>query len=100
MELLFVALGGAILGLVARYTLPGRSTQGGALVPAIGTAAAALIWVGLTWLGWAYDGGWIWVLSLSLAAVVAGGSQLLLARSRNRADAGLLHEYTSQGVPA
>lgn len=100
MELLFVALGGAILGLVARYTLPGRSTQGSVLVPAIGTAVAALIWVGLTWLGWAYDGGWIWVLSLSLAAMVAAGSQLLLARSRNRTDARLLHEYASKGVPA
>ena len=100
MELLFAALAGAVLGLIARYTLPGRSTQGPLLVPTIGTAVAALIWVGLTWLGWAYDGGWIWVVSLTVAALVAAGSQLTLARARNNRDARLMHEYTVNGVPA
>ncbi|MFO7690702.1 MAG: hypothetical protein R6W83_09165 [Cryobacterium sp.] len=99
MELLFVALGGAILGLLARYTLPGRSTQGAVLVPAIGTAMAALVWVGLTWLGWAYDAGWIWVLSLVVAALVAAASQLAVARSRINEDARLLRDYTANGVP-
>ena len=41
MELLFVALGGAILGLGARYLLPGRHTHGSVLVPAIGVIAAS-----------------------------------------------------------
>ena len=41
MELLFVVLGGAILGLAARYSLPRRHTYGSALVPAIGAGVAA-----------------------------------------------------------
>ena len=36
MELLFVALGGAIIGLGARYLLPHRHTHGAVLMPAIG----------------------------------------------------------------
>jgi len=67
MELLFVVLGGAILGLAARYSLPRRHTYGSALVPAVGAGVAAVVWVALTWLGWAWDGGWIWVVSLVAA---------------------------------
>jgi hypothetical protein len=41
MELLFVTLGGVILGLIARYVLPHRHVHGVVLIPAIGAAAAA-----------------------------------------------------------
>lgn len=99
MELLFVALGGAIVGLAARYLLPGRSTQGVALVPAIGTAVASVVWVVLTWLGWKWDGGWIWWVSLILAAVACFATDLVLSRRRTHNDQRMLHTLTKTGTP-
>jgi peptidoglycan/LPS O-acetylase OafA/YrhL len=90
MELLFVTLGGAILGLAARYSLPKRSTHGALLVPAIGAAAAAGVWAALTWVGWKFDGGWIWVVSLVAAGVVAAIVGLALGQQRTAADAEML----------
>jgi hypothetical protein len=87
MELLFVTLGGAILGLAARYSIPRRRTHGVVLVPAVGAAAAAVVWVALTWLGLAWDGGWIWVISLVAAGAAAAGVALFVGPRRERNDA-------------
>lgn len=87
MELLFVTLGGAILGLAARYAIPRRRTHGVVLVPAVGAAAAAVVWVALTWLGLAWDGGWIWVISLVASGAAAAGTALFLGPRRERQDA-------------
>ena len=100
MELMFVALGGAILGLAARYALPRRLTHGSVLVPAVGTGVAALVWVVLTWLGWAWDGGWIWWVSLVLAGVAAVVVDVLLGKRREAADLAMLHTITKTGVTA
>jgi uncharacterized membrane protein YeaQ/YmgE (transglycosylase-associated protein family) len=99
MELLFVALGGVVIGLAARLVLPGRSTQGWILVPAIGAAVASVVWVALTWLGWKWDAGWIWLVSLGLAVVVSVGAELLFWRLRTRGDRRMLHELTKTGTP-
>jgi uncharacterized membrane protein YeaQ/YmgE (transglycosylase-associated protein family) len=95
MELLFVALGGTVAGLAARYLMPGRSTQGSVLVPAIGTAVASLVWVLLTWLGWAYDGGWIWWVSLTVAVLASVASTLVLTRTRSASDKRMLDTLMS-----
>jgi len=97
---MFVALGGAILGLAARYALPRRLTHGSVLVPAVGTGVAALVWVVLTWLGWAWDGGWIWWVSLVLAGVAAVVVDVLLGKRREAADLAMLHTITKTGVTA
>ena len=94
MELLFVTLGGAILGLAGRYSVPGRETHGALLIPAIGAAAAAAIWAALTWAGWKFDGGWIWTVSLVFSAVVAVLSAILLSRTRKSSDAVLLQQLS------
>lgn len=99
MELLFVALAGAVLGLAARYFLPGRSTHGSVLVPATGAAVASVVWVALTWLGWKWDGGWIWWVSLGVAVVVAVGLDLALTRRRAQSDERMLHTLMKTGVP-
>jgi hypothetical protein len=99
-ELLFVALGGAILGLAARYALPRRLTHGSVLVPAVGTGVAALVWVALTWLGWAWDEGWIWWVSLIVAGVAAVVVDVLLGRRRETADLQMLHTITKTGRTA
>jgi hypothetical protein len=90
MELLFATLGGLILGLAARYALPKRETHGALLVPAIGAAVAAVVWDALTWAGWKFDGGWIWVASLVAAGVVSVLASVSLGRRRTVTDAEML----------
>ena len=90
MELLFVMLGGAILGIVARYVVPGRRSHGAMLVPALGASAAGIVWAALTWMGLAFDGGWIWVITFMLAAIVPLAFALITARRRASADVSML----------
>jgi hypothetical protein len=98
MELLFVVLGGAIIGAIARYSLPHRDQHGSVLVPAIGAAVAAVVWVVLTWFGWAWDGGWIWWASLGAATLVAFAVDWFLGRHRVAADAALLERLLKPRV--
>jgi hypothetical protein len=97
-ELLFVALGGAILGLGARYFLPGRHTHGSVLVPAIGVMVASALWVALTWAGLKWDGGWIWWISLGGTAVVVTIADLLIGRIRKTSDERLLATLTKGAI--
>lgn len=99
MELLFVALGGAILGLAARYFMPGRETQGAVLIPAVTTAIASVIWVALTWLGWKWDEGGIWWVSLGATAVASVAANVLLVRRRSTGDLRMLHSLMKTGTP-
>ena len=94
MELLFVILIAFIIGLALRYALPGRDTYGIVLVPAVSGAVSALVWVGLTWLGWKFDGGWIWVVSLAAGGVVALVLTLVIPRSRRHGDEHLLQQLS------
>jgi hypothetical protein len=98
MELMFVVLGGAILGLVARYSLPRRHTYGTVLVPAVGAGVAAIVWVVLTWLGWPWDGGWIWVASLVAAGAASAASALLIGPRREHADSALFERLARPGA--
>jgi asparagine N-glycosylation enzyme membrane subunit Stt3 len=99
MELLFVTLGGVILGLGARYLLPGRERHGVVLVPAVGAAVAAVVWVALTWLGWEWDGGWIWAVTLVVTAIVVVVVDVLLGRLRTAHDAERLQGLLSGRIP-
>ncbi len=86
MELLFAVLGGLIAGAVAHVVVPWRSTRGALLGPAVGGIVAAVVWEALTWAGWRYDGGWIWVTALVGAGVVAVVAEWVLGRRRTAAD--------------
>ncbi len=86
MELLFVVLGGVLLGVLARYTIPQRHTHGAFLLPALGGIVAAVVWAALTWAGWRFDGGWIWVVSLVLAGAASIVAAIVLPRRRQVAD--------------
>ena len=94
MELLFVTLISFCIGLGARYALPGRGTYGVALLPAIAAAISAVVWVGLTWLGWKFDGGWIWVVSLAAGAVVSLVLALTVPRLRRGNDDEMLQQLS------
>jgi hypothetical protein len=89
-ELLFVVMGGILLAGGARYLFPHRHSYGVLLLPALGGVVSAVAWAALTWLGWKFDGGWIWVVSLALAAVAAVLVATLLSRRRVAADEALL----------
>jgi hypothetical protein len=93
-ELLFVTLIAFCIGLLARYALPGRDTYGVALVPSIAAIVTAAVWVGLTWLGWKFDGGWIWAVSLVAAGVVSLVLVLVLPRLRRSSDDELLQKLS------
>ncbi|WP_431220800.1 hypothetical protein [Leifsonia xyli] len=98
MELLFVVLGGAIIGLAGRYLLPNRHTHGAVLMPALGAVAAAVLWVALTWAGLKWDGGWIWWITLLGTALVVAVSDVLIGRLRTQSDDRMLHALTKGAV--
>jgi hypothetical protein len=94
MELLFVVLGAALIGLGLRYLLPGRETYGSAVLPAVSAAVAAAVWAGLTWIGWSFDGGWIWWASLIGGGVLAIATALILSPRRKRHDVSLFERLS------
>ncbi len=94
MELLFVTVIGASIGLIARYVFPQRGTYGLLLVPAIAAAATSIVWVALLWAGLTFDGGWIWVASISAAIAASLVTVLVLPRKRNESDARLLAQLS------
>lgn len=95
MELLFVIVIGAGIGLLARYVFPQRGTYGVLLVPAIAAAATAIVWVALLWAGLTFDGTWIWVASLAAAVTVSLVTVLVLPRRRNESDARMLETLSA-----
>ena len=78
------------LGFIAHYTLPGRDTRGALLLGSVSAGVAAVIWVSLLWLGFTFDGGWIWLISLVAGGVAALVLALVLPRRRHAADRALL----------
>lgn len=100
MELFFITLGGAVIGLACRYLLPWRHTHGTILVPAIGVVSAAVLWEALTWAGLKWNDGWIWWISIFGIVVITAACDLLLGRMRSTSDAARLERLTKTGVPA
>jgi hypothetical protein len=94
MELLFVTVIGAGIGGLVRYILPQRGTYGVLLLPAVAAAATAIVWVALVWLGFTFDGAWIWVVSLLAGGLAALATALVLPRRRVSNDARRLTELS------
>ena len=94
MELLFVAIGAIGLGLIPRYLLPGRERYGSALLPGVSLIVAAVVWAALTWLGWSFDGGWIWWVSLIAGPLAAMAVALMIAPKRKVHDAELFQRLS------
>jgi len=91
MELVYVTVIGAGIGLLLRYVLPGRKVYGVLLLPAVAAVATAATWVSLLWAGFTFDGGWIWLASLVAAAVASALVATVLSRRRLAADARAAH---------
>lgn len=96
MELLFAILIAIVIGFGVSYLTPGRDTYGVLLIPAISAAVTAVVWVALLWLGWTFDGTWIWVLSLAVGGLAALGVCLLLPKRRQAADENLQRTLTGR----
>ncbi len=94
MELLFVLVIAAGVGALVRYALPGRHSYGLLLVPAADVVVTAIVWEALTWAGWKYDAGWIWVVAIGAGLLGAVAVWLLAWQGRTRGDKRLLHELS------
>ena len=97
MELLFVLLGGAVLGLGSRQLIPNRETHGVVLIPAIGAGIAAVLWVALTWTGLPWNGGVIWWVTLFATLVLVLAIDLEIGRRRVASDARLHDRLLKNG---
>lgn len=86
MELLFAALGGALLGLILHFALPGQDTRGLVWLAGWGAASAIVVWEVLTWLEWKSDAGWIWAVTLVVSGLTAAAVGRLGMLRRREAD--------------
>ncbi|PPG29721.1 hypothetical protein C5B97_12230 [Pseudoclavibacter sp. RFBB5] len=99
---MFAGLAGILLGVAVQFAAPHRATRGTVLLPALGGIVALVAWQALTWLQgpapWlAYDGGWIWVITLVVAAVVTIAVGWSLSARRQHDDDDLLHRLSHLG---
>ena len=86
MEIAFVLVIAAAIGVIIRYLVPGRATHGLLLVPATATVTGIGLWAILVWFGMPFDGGWIWVISIGAATLAALLTAFLLPGARRAAD--------------
>ncbi len=86
MEILFAIVIGAGIGAVIRLLLPKRQTHGLLLVPLVGAIVTAAVWAPLVWLGFTFDGGWIWWISLGAGGVASLVTALVAPVARRSAD--------------
>ncbi|MCF8535794.1 MAG: hypothetical protein K9G66_02770 [Rhodoluna sp.] len=64
MEIAFIVVYAAILGLVAPY-IGLKSEKYGSLVPGVSSfVLGAILWASLTWLGFPATEAWIWVITM------------------------------------
>ncbi|MGM7672032.1 hypothetical protein [Microbacterium sp. A93] len=87
MYILLALIAACALGIGVHYLLPHRTLRGVALVPAIATAASAVIYTMMQWAGIGQDNGWLWLASIVGAPVIAAVAGYLLTLSRRNSDA-------------
>lgn len=81
MELAFILIYGALLGLMAPYLLTGKENYGVLLAPALALVYGFGSWTLLTWLGLSYNDFWIWAISmLGMPVVMILGVRFIRAR--------------------
>ena len=71
MELAFILVYAAILGLVAPYLGIDLKLIGSLVPGAIALVFGALSWAALTWVGLPYDEAWIWLIGLRCMHLLA-----------------------------
>jgi quaternary ammonium compound-resistance protein SugE len=92
--MLFAVLGGVLLGIGVFYVVPGKDKYGVAVLHAVAGAATAVVWAGLTWAGWKFDGGWIWIVALAAGVAASALTGFVLTRMRSAADERMLQRLS------
>jgi hypothetical protein len=94
MELVLVVTFAGLIGLAARYAMPGRQWHGMALMPSLGVIIGSLSWVVAIWVGLDARSVWAWAIALGLTVigVVIGG--IMIPRRREAADQALWTQLT------
>lgn len=87
MYILLALVAACALGIAVHYLIPRRPLRGVAMVPAIATAACAIIYTAMQWLGVGADNIWLWLASIAGALVIAAAAGLLVTVQRERSDA-------------
>jgi hypothetical protein len=86
-QILLAFLIGGVLGLAVHFLARGASTRGVALGPVLGAFASGLVWMILTWAGFALDNPWLWASAFVAPIIVIYTVLVLLARGRSAHDA-------------
>lgn len=92
MELLFAALGGALLGFIFHYAFPAQETRGALWSAGWATCAAIVVWEVLIWLGLTPGDGWIWVIDLVVAGLTGVAATRISTVRRRASDRDLLEK--------
>lgn len=84
MEYSFAVIGfyAVILGLVAPYIYARSEEYGALLPPAIAMVVGSVLWAALTWLGFKYTEGYIWIIIMVAMPLVMVFVSSRLAHSR------------------
>ncbi len=87
MYILLALIAACALGIGVHYLLPYRSLRGVVVVPAVATAASAVMYTVLQWTGVGQDSVWLWLASILGALAIAAAAGFALTASRRRSDA-------------
>ncbi|WP_194422049.1 hypothetical protein [Microbacterium abyssi] len=87
MYILLALIAACALGIGVHYLLPHRDLRGVVVVPAMATAASAIVYTVMQWAGVGQDSGWLWLASIVGAVALAGVAGFALTASRHRSDA-------------
>lgn len=96
MELVLIVTGAGLLGLAARYVVPGRDRHGLALMPASGVMIGSLAWTLCVWVGLSAVTLWPWLISFGVTALGVIALGIVLPRRRDAADAALWEKLIRQ----
>ncbi|MEN9752430.1 MAG: hypothetical protein RL670_121 [Actinomycetota bacterium] len=97
-EIGFLVVYAAILGMVAPYVL-GASDDYGILLPAVGSLASGLLlWVVLIWVGLPTDNAFTWIIVMLAMPVALFFAVRLLSRRRDAENVEFLAGFVRQGA--
>ena len=87
MYILLALIAACALGIGVHYLLPHRALRGVAVVPAISTAVAAVVYTLMQWSGIGEGNGWLWLASIGGAAAISAAAGYAITALRHRSDA-------------
>lgn len=97
MELVLIVTAAGIIGLAARYSIPGRDRHGLALMPTTAIMIGSIAWTLCIWVGLSAITPWPWVISLGLTTLGVIAQGIILPKRRDAADQALWDSLTRQG---